>query len=299
MGTPPPRASVAVAATLGAAIVWGTSFSVNDLGLAHVGPATFATLRFLLAGAVTLAVAATLRRLDTGPLRSPWFWAMAAFNALSFLLQYLGQTLTTPARTALFVNTSAFAVALLERVFLRARLGPARALAILVGVGGAALLVTGGDLSALSGGRLAGDLLTLGAGLGWSAYFVMNRKAVGERDPINVVAWTFALTGVLLVPSLWLDAEPLAMDAAGAAAIVYSGLVTTALAYALWTYGLTRLRASASAVLLLVEILVASLVSLALGRERFGWVDLGGAALLVGAVVAMSLISARDEPEAG
>lgn len=295
------RASVAIAATLAAAILWGTSFSVNDYGLRFVGPATFATLRFAIAAAVTLALLAFLRGLDLRLLREPWFWAMCAANASGFLLQYMGQLSTTPARTALFVNTSAFTVALLERAVFRVPLGWRRALAVLFGFAGAAILIVGGDpRDALQGGRLVGDALTLLSGFAWSVYFVLNDRAVERAQPLPLAAWTFAGTALLLLPSLALDPlltdrAPLEMTLPGALSILYAGTVTTALAFGLWTYGLTRLRASMSAVLLLVEILVASLVSVALGRESFGWVELAGAAVLVGAVVAASVLGDQSK----
>lgn len=286
-----PSARVAVGTTLLAALLWGTSFNVNDWGLGFVGPATFVVGRFALAGAVTLAVAAAFGQLDAKLLRKPWFWGLALANASGFLMQYFGQTLTTPARTALFVNTSAFAVAFLEHFFLGARIGPRRLAAIVVGVMGAALLITGGDLASLEGGRLVGDLLVLGAGLAWSVYMVMSRRAVDAAPPLTVTAWTFALSALLLLPALLLDEAPLQTGWEGAAAIAYAGLVTTALAYGLWAYGLGRIGATASAVLLLFEILVASALSFALGRETFGAVDLLGAGMLVAAVVGMSLLA--------
>jgi DME family drug/metabolite transporter len=291
-------ATLAVLATLAAAVLWGTSFSVNDRGLHDVGPATFAMLRFALAGVVMLAAAALLRRASLAPLRAWWFWLLAAMNALGFLLQYLGQTLTTPARTALFVNASAFAVALLERLVFRAPLGRARVAAIAAGVGGATVLVAAGDPSSLRSGQLWGDLLTIASGLAWSVYFILNRKALQAWDPVNVTAWTFALSALLLVPALALDARPLAVASGwGLFAVAYAGLVTSALAYGLWSFGLQSLRPSVSAVLLLVEILVATLISLATKRETFGWLELVGAAFLLGAVLAMTLIAEKDAAE--
>lgn len=289
-------AGLAIAATLGSAVLWGSSFSVNDAGLRSVGPATFAFLRFALAGVVVLAVAAAAGRFRIGPARRASFWLLAGANALGFLLQYFAQTLTTPARTALFVNSTAFSVALFELVFFRRRLGWPRALAILVGTAGAALLVAGGDpRRALAGGRALGDVLALASGTAWAAYFVANQRALERDDPLLVTGWTFALSAAWLLPALALDAAPLRVATAGGAlAVLYAGLFTTALAYGLWSFGLRRLRASASAVLLLVEILVAALVSLALGRESFGAVDAAGAALLVAAVVAMGVIAERD-----
>lgn len=294
------RASAGIAATLVAAILWGSSFSVNDIGLRHVGPGTFAFLRFALAAAVTIPVLRLFRghKLARPPAWSLW---LAAANALAFLLQYAAQTMTTPARTALFVNTSAFSVALLERILFGMRLGGARWLAILVGFGGAVVLIVGPDPDALLGGRAQGDALAMLAGFVWSVYFVSNDRAVERTNPVDLVAWTFAGTALFLAPAplidLWLGGAQ-RLDAAGAAAILYSGVFTTALAFALWTWGLTRIRASISAVLLMVEILVASLVSVALGRESFGIVDLVGAGLLLGAILLASAVASEDATKA-
>jgi drug/metabolite transporter (DMT)-like permease len=290
---------VGIAATLAAAVLWGSSFSVNDVGLDHVGPGTFVALRFALAAAVTLGFLALLGRADTHLLRQKWFWGLCLANALAFLLQYSAQTMTTPARTALFVNVSAFSVALFERALFGMRLGVPRWVAILLGFGGAAVLIASGDPEGLRGGETLGDALALAAGLVWSLYFVYNDRAVEREDPVHLVAWTFGGTALLLAwapfADPWLSpAGTTGMDGAGALAILYSGLVTTALAFGLWAYGLTRIRASISAVILLVEILVASLVSLALGRESFGAVDLAGAALLCAAIVVASLVAQRD-----
>lgn len=291
----PAKPSLAVAATLAAAVLWGTSFSVNDIGLGHVGPATFVFFRFALAGALVLGALALVGRAQPSLVREPIVWGLALANASGFLLQYVGQTMTTPARTALFVNTSAFAVAVLERWLYRRRLGALRWLLVAVGVGGAVVLVVGSDPELLRGGRLLGDLLTLGSGLLWSVFVVLNARAVETREPVALTAWIFALTALLLAPALLVQPEPFAIDRTGALAILYAGVVTTAIAYALWTYGLTGVTATASAVLLLVEILVASLLSLSLGRETFGWIELVGAALICAGVVGMSVVGAKKE----
>lgn len=297
------KSATGVAATLGAAILWGSSFSVNDIGLAHVGPGAFVFLRFALAGLVTVGILALLRRADARLLRHKWFWGLCLANALAFLLQYAAQTMTTPARTALFVNVSAFSVALIERALFGMRLGVPRWVAIVLGFSGAGVLIAAGDPEGIAGGQAIGDALALAAGLVWSVYFVYNDRAVEREEPIHLAAWTFAGTALLLawapLADPWLSPrETTGISATGLAAIAYSGIVTTALAFGLWAYGLTRIRASISAVLLLVEILVASLVSVALGRESFGALDLLGAALLLSAIVVASVVAKADAPTA-
>jgi len=296
-------AAAGIAATLTAAVLWGSSFSVNDIGLDHVGPGLFSFLRFALAGGVALGVLALMGRVRFDLLRHKWFWLLCATNAAAFLLQYVGQTLTTPARTALFVNTSAFTVALIERIFFHMRMGPKRWVAIGLGFVGASVLIVGGDPSQIAGGRLVGDLLAMVAGLIWAVFFVMLDRAVEREEPVHLSAWTFLGTAAFLVAAPLLDPWLARPDVGGLTPeaipiILYSGVVTTALAFALWTYGLTRVRASVSAVLLMVEILVASLLSVALGREVFGWVELVGALVLVAAVMLASSVASNDAARA-
>jgi len=296
-------AAAGIGATLAAAVLWGSSFSVNDVGLRYVGPGTFALLRFAIGGVAAVGLLALLGRADTRLLRQRWFWMLCAANAFAFLLQYVAQTMTTPARTALFVNTSAFTVALIERVFFHMRMGSARWLAVALGFVGASILIVGDDPRAILGGQLVGDLVAMTAGLVWAVFFVMNDRAVEREDPAHLAAWTFVGTATVLLAAPLLDpwlARPqtLGWTPTAFAAILYSGIVTTALAFGLWTYGLTRVRASVSAVLLMVEILVASLVSVALGRESFGLVELAGAAVLVVAVMLASAVARADAPAA-
>lgn len=280
---------LSVAATLLAAFLWGTSFIVNDEGLKHTEPATFATLRFVIAGAMGIAAMAAMRNMRWPLLRNKWLWGMAAANAAAYLLQYAAQTSTTPARTALLVNVSAFGVAILERFVFKERLGWRRIVALSVGVAGANLLIVGGGN--LEGGRLEGDLLALASGLAWAGYFVVNRQVLLKtNDLVGVTSWTFALTAIVLAPFLFFDARPLQADALGWAAIVYAAVLTTAVAFGLWAYGLRRLTATASSVLLLFEVLVATLLSFALGRESFTLLDGVGAVLLVAALAGMTLI---------
>jgi drug/metabolite transporter (DMT)-like permease len=277
----------AIAATLFAAVLWGTSFSVNDIGLRAISPATFVVLRCALGGGLLLAGLALARRLDASMLRRPAFYLLVLANAAAFVLQYHAQTLTTPARTAFIVNASVLIVALLDRVLLSTRLGPARLLAVAAGFLGAALLVTGGNVESLRGGRFAGDLLALASGAAWSFWLVLSKRELASSDAWSVTAWTFGLTALAALPALALDAAPLAVPPDAWWAILYAGVVTTALAFVLFTWGLARLHATASNVLVLVEILVATTISLALARESFTPADALGGAVLVGAVVAM------------
>lgn len=293
-------ARAAVLATLASAIVWGTSFAVNDLGLRAVDPYTFVFLRFLVAAASCFAVAAATGGIDVSLARDKRLWILGALNAAGFLGQYVGQCWTTPARTALFVNTNVFVVGVLSFFAFQERFGPGKIAAVGAAFAGVVLLSAQQGQPGACGAAWWGDAIVLAGALAWSFYIVANRAMVSGPGAslANVGAWTFLATAVFLAPFLAASPAPLAVSAEGVWPVVYSGIVTTTITFLLWSFGLRSLTATASAVIILVEVPVAVLISLALARESFTILSAAGGALLFAAVAYVSLAQAREE-EAG
>jgi len=282
-----------VVATLLAALLWGTSFPAIDLGLAHVHPLAFAALRFALALAVLLALAAAVGRMRPGLFASRRVIVLGLLVAGSFLSQFLAQTLTTPGKTALFVNLSVFPIAALAYAMygeaLGRRLGPAVALA---GVG-AVLVATGGRLETLHGGTLAGDALALASGLFW-AFFAVGAKPLFAREgAIETIVPVFAWALAVLAPVAVASGAPAPAGLAAWAAVGYVGFLCTAAAFALWAHGMPAVGAAASAVMLVAEIVVALAISLALGLERLSPATALGAGLVLAGVGLASLTGSR------
>lgn len=286
--------------TLGAAVLWGTSFPANDVGLDVLEPATFAFWRFAVAALAAVGLAAARGRWDASLGRDPAVWGLGAFNAAAFWFQYQGQVTTTPARAALFINLDVLWVALGAWLLLGEGLERDHGAAVALALSGALLLEVGGlgregltAAASLEGGLLRGDLLTLAGGLAWAGYFLWNdRELEGDRDTVSLLAWTFVATGVFLAPTVLAGGgAPAPASRLGWAAVLYTGLLCTVAAYELWSMGLTSVTATASAVILVVEILVAAGIAAALGREAFSVMGLAGGVLVVAAIV----LAARGE----
>ncbi len=287
---PLPSRRVALGLTILAAIIWGTSFPANDLGLRVLHPATFAFSRFLLAGVSATLLASLTGRMDWSLGREPWIWGLGLLNAVGFLLQYVGQTTTTPAHAALFVNLDVLWVALVSVVLFREPLTPRRGSAVALALAGGVLLqADGGSLAeVLASGSLRGDLAALAGGIAWGGYILWNKHAVDhDVAVVPLVTWTFLTTSAWLAPvALWsgsaVPATPLAWGS-----ILYLGLACTLLAYGVWTWGLRSVTATASAIILLLEIAVAAGISMVLGWESFTLVSgLGGVLVMVAILLA-------------
>lgn len=277
----------ALGLTLAAAVLWGTSFPANDLGLDGTDPWTFLALRFGLAFAAAALAAQLLGGLQTHWLRNRWLWAIALANALSYQLQFLGQARTTPGAAALMVNAGNLAVPLFAFLVHRERLGGAKAPAVALAAAGVLLVGTRGDPSALQGSAVAGNLLALAAGLSFALVIVLNKAAVQGAGLLSLVAWIAGLTALLGLPGALLLGSHAATPQAWLAA-AYTGLFCSVLAFVAWSAGLRAMSSVVSGLVLLVEILVAYAASLVLGLELLSPAVLLGGACIVGAIVLVS-----------
>ena len=286
--------TAAIGETAVTAVLWGTSFPIIAVGLATgIDPVTFAFLRFGLAAPLFLALATVAKR-KVGPLlRDKAVWLIAAFNAVGFLSQFEGQSYTDPSSAALLVNLATVFTAVASAAVLKERFGKLKALGVALAMVGTVLITTKGNLSMVTGGEALGDSFFLLAALTWTGYMIYDKKMTDERqwDPLAVSAAIMILTAVLLVPSLPLargySAGPLALGIA-----LYMAAFNTVIPWVLYQRGLRTLTATASAVVLMLEIVTALVISVALLGQAMDAVSGAGAASIL---VSIYLVSRAPE----
>ena len=283
---------------VGAAVLWGTTGTAQDLGDIGASPVVVGTIRILLGGALLALIAVGSSRSVTSPaLDSAKGWsqngswwpyaagilAVAGYQASFFAAVdragvALG-TLVAIGSAPVFTGIVAL-VASGERP--APRWYPATGLAV---VGCALLLAPGGD-SELDG---LGLVLALGAGLSYAVYTVAAKAVLDRGVPGPTVMATFFLGGaVLLLPSLFLADTGGLLSGDGIAMELWLGVATVALSYVLFSAGLQRLRSSTVATLSLTEPLTAALLGVVLLDERPGWVAGVGALVLLSGLVVIS-----------
>ncbi len=287
----------AVAITLVAATLWGTTFPINDRVVESVTPATFAFFRFVLAAVAAFPVALIFERHIAWRLaRDPVVIILGVLFAATYYAQYEGQALTTPAKASLLVNSGVFVVAVASALFLSERLSRRAWMFVAVAFVGASLVVTNGNLSTLSGGTIRGDGLILISMLAISAYMVTLKLALTRRTLplVNLLAWTLAWCALFLAIPYVLTPRTLvsAVSWTSWGALAYTGIACTTGAFALWTWGLTRISVTTSNVLLLHEIIVAVALSWFLDLDAFTPATIIGGLLLFGAIAGVSVTTA-------
>lgn len=284
------EANRAVFATAAAAALWGTSFPVVSFGLGGgIDPITFVFLRFAVAAPMMLIAALVLGRDVIGMLRTKAAWVLGLLNTVGFLCQFVGQQYTGASVAALLVNLSVVLAAAGGAVFLKERLGKVKVLGVVSAFAGTALIVTGGDPGSIAGGELLGDFLYLIAAVSWAAYILYAKKETQEMslDPLTLAACIVATTVLFALPMALLSGARVP-GLVSLEAIAYTAIFNTAIPFVLYQQGLRYLTAASSAILLMLEIVVALLVSAAFLGESMGVLGWLGAVVVLGSVLLVS-----------
>lgn len=162
--------------------------------------------------------------------------------------------------------------ALLAWPVLGERPTPARVLALLLGLGGVALLMSGGPVT---GGaeKLPGVLLLLAAALCFALGAVMTKRRPLHLHPVATVIWQvgFGCLPILLFALLLERPDWAHVSAASWGALAFMAILPLSICYMTWFGALRRLPASMAAMGTLAAPLISVLVGAAALGEPLGW----------------------------
>jgi drug/metabolite transporter (DMT)-like permease len=205
-------------------------------------------------------------------------------------LQWLGLHYTTATSAVLYLSTAPIFVLLMAAPVLTERIGLPQWAGVAISFTGVAAIAAQGDparLAALSFNR--GDLMALASMALWGAYTVLLRM---RRDPLEVPELIVVVCGfgfVFMLPWVALEGGPHPLNAAAAGAIVYSAIASMLLAYAGWSYAVSRLGAvRTGATMHLMPAMGIALAALFLGEypQIYHFVGIG---LILGGVALSSV----------
>lgn len=281
-----------IAATAGAAILWGTSFPATKYALPSFGdPLFFAAVRVGVAAIVSLLLLQMLGRSNWKIYRSPMIWIIGATNAIGIALQNYGMDMTSASKTVLLVDINVVIVAFLSYWFFKERFGVRKSAGVAAGIVGVVLLTYTPNLVPGSA-EVLGDILVFMSGVMYAIFIVTVKKTLGKVGALEVSMAAIAASAVMLmipcavmVPAGLMDTR---VDVGGIAPMLYLAIACTTVAYFLWAYGLKRLTATSSSIILLLEIVAGLAVSFLWLGEGLNSYAVVGAAFIVGAIILVS-----------
>jgi probable blue pigment (indigoidine) exporter len=254
-------------------------------------PLLAGAIRALPAGLLLLALV-TFRYGRLALPRGSWWWRAAVLGGLNiglfFALFFIAAYRLPGGVAAVLGAVGPFLVAGLAYPLLGERTARKVMIAAAFGVAGVALLVlrSTASLDPIGLAAAAVGVITV------SLATVLGRRwgvPVGPSPMAGVLiltAWQLVSGGLLLLPAaLVLEGPPPVLDSSALLGFGYLALVGTALAHVLWFQGVIGLAPTRVTMLALLSPVVATIMGwIVLGQALSGW-QLGGAALVLGAVV--------------
>ncbi len=273
-----PRRWAADAILLVTALMWGANIIVFKSAIGEFNPWVFNALRLIFAsitlGLLALAEAIYWPRPKAAEPVS--WWRVGIFSILSGFLYLVifvkGIALTTAGNTALILASMPMWTAILSFFFLRERLPRVTWFGLLVTFVGTAIVTTqgSGEVSFASQYFL-GNIYMLVAAMAWASGTVMSRPILEKISPLRLAFISCALTTplhLLIAASEIPAALPQALQPATLAAIIYSGVFSTGVAYATWHAGVRAVGGSHASVYQNVVTLVAVIGGWIVLREQ-------------------------------
>lgn len=262
-----------VALVLGAAMLWGSTGTAQSLASPQLSSVWVGALR--LSGAALffalLRVGAAARGHGEGTPALPWpgIAAAAVCMAVYNLAFFAGvRALGVAVGTALALGSGPLWAGMLQALAWRRPPSPAWWGGTMLAVGGGVALV--GDGGAAAPWSVGGLMLCLAAGLSYAIYALLNKALVARAAPGRVSGAVFMLAAALSLPVAAAMADLPPLGARDLLVVGWLGVVTTGVAYLLFSHGLRHVAGATGVSLALFEPVTAFVLALLVVGERPG-----------------------------
>lgn len=275
-------------------VIWGTTWSVIQVGLRGIPPFTGVALRFTLAGLLLLTLA-RMRGVRLG--RQPhekWLWlanGLTSFS-ISYGIVYWAEQWVPSGLTAVLFAIYPLLIAILAHFFLPAEpLDRRKLIGALIGFGGIGVIFSE-DLTTIAGpGVVLGSLVMLLSPLAAATGSLVVKRWGAAVHPLSITSVPMLITGAV-VGSVALaveDSQRIELNPASLSALFYLAVVGSALAFSLYFWLLQHMPATRLALIAYICPILAVAIGVMRGEPLTARMLLGAAIVIGGVALAAGL----------
>ncbi len=272
-------------------VLWGSQYVISKLALRTVPPVTLLALRYLVS-VPALFIVLRLRHALTPIKKGDWPILFAiGFTGYfaSFCLQMLGINRLTGSVSSLLGAMNPIFIPILAAFFLHERITPAKIACVALSMAGVVVIVgVDGTVDA------SGALLMLASVFLWSTASIIIRRVSGRYDPMQIAL--IAILCALPLTGGWslieLQSAPCSFTLESVLAVLYMGVLGTAVTHSLWNYSLRVMDASFCSMFYPMQPLVSSVLGVLFLHEAVTPGFVIGALMICCGIVA-AVISAK------
>ncbi|MHB0765015.1 DMT family transporter [Stutzerimonas sp. NM35] len=279
------------------AMIWGTGFVAQRIGMDNIGPFLFTGLRFALGAMVLLPL---LLRQGRGPARHEPFLkrsmllgglCMGLALTLGINLQQVGLLFTSVTNSGFITGLYVIVVPLLGLI-IGQRTGMGTWLGATLAVVGMALLSIGDDFTVASG-----DWIQLAGAFVWGVHVLLVSFFVGRHDAIRLAFVQFVTCAVVsLALAALFEETSLNSIWLAAPALIYGGMFAVGVGYTLQVVAQKHAIASHAAIILSLEAVFAAIAGALFLDESLSLRGYFGCALMFIGMLAAQLWPRKPAP---
>lgn len=244
-------------------LIWGSSFVILKSTLDTITPLWLLSIRFCGAAIVMLALCyKKIKLIDRHHIKGGVL--MGIFLSAAYTVQTYGLVYTTPGKNAFLTASYCIIVPFLYWLIAGKKPDKFNISAAIVCIVGMGFVCLNNDLTVN-----IGDLLTIFCGLFYAFHIITTAKSVEGRDPLLLTVIQFITAGIVcLVFAALFEPAPKSVPASSVWSIAYLVIMCTGVCYILQTFGQKYTPPAAASVLLSLESVFGTVISIAIGQEN-------------------------------
>ncbi|MFT3904414.1 MAG: EamA family transporter [Niabella sp.] len=217
-------------------------------------------------------------------------------NQISFLE---GLSTTSPVTASLITTLSPIFTMILSALFLREPITWMKTIGIIVGACGAAMLILQ-NYNPNAPNNLQGILLILISVLSYALYLTMFKKLISRYHPVQIMKWMFSFSVIYALPFYYKPLTEINFATMQPDVLYRIGFVVlfaTFIAYLLIPIGQKTIRPTTLSMYNYLQPVVASLVAVFVGMDKFGYKNILSALLVFSGVYIVTQSKTRYQAE--
>ena len=194
-----------------------------------------------------------------------------------------GVSLTTSIHSALLSLATPIFITIIAAWLLREGFTVTKLTGLVLGIGGAAMLILLKDSTHTGNNVLLGDVMVIINAISYAFYLVLVRPLMKTYTGIQVLRWIFTFGALVILPfgmQHFLETDWHAFQTGQWIALAFVGVGATFLAYLLNVYGISIIGASSTGAYIYTQPVFAALIAIIFAGEHFSLVKLIAALLI-------------------
>lgn len=284
-------------------LVWALDYPFYKILMPHYfSPVAVATLALVVAGAIALLsfLFSPVEKLQRRGDIVKFIGAAVLMGIAKKLLLMEGIQHTSPIDASIIATLGPILVLVISVLFLIDRFTPMKIAGMVIGLGGALLVILSNHGATSASNKLGGDVVVLLGVLSSSFAMVWLKDLIMRYRPITVLRWIYPLAALLMLPfglGPLIHTDFAAIPAHVWWIVVYVALLPTFGPNFLLIFSLRYVKPTISSVYFYLQPVIATAVSVMMRMDRLSW-DRAVGALVVFAGVLLVVASYRGHASA-